>query len=127
MSGIAAGDAVTSARGAFNETSWQDPPEATPLRQHERNDGIDIMKWVTTGGCGFIGTNAARRFVEEGDEVIVVDATTLSASASARKPAATQTMSHQRPSDTPGRSDSTTCGVVGWGCRSCRCHQGPHW
>lgn len=31
------------------------------------------MKWVITGGCGFIGVNAVMRFAEDGDEVVVVD------------------------------------------------------
>lgn len=31
------------------------------------------MKWVVTGGCGFIGVNAAMRFAEDGDEVVVID------------------------------------------------------
>lgn len=31
------------------------------------------MKWFITGGCGFIGVNAAMRFAEDGDEVVVMD------------------------------------------------------
>lgn len=31
------------------------------------------MKWIITGGCGFIGTNAARTYAESGDEVVVID------------------------------------------------------
>lgn len=31
------------------------------------------MKWIVTGGCGFIGTNAALSFHEQGDEVVVID------------------------------------------------------
>ena len=31
------------------------------------------MKVVITGGAGFIGANAARRYVERGDEVVIID------------------------------------------------------
>lgn len=31
------------------------------------------MKWIVTGGCGFIGTNAAMQLTRAGDEVIVLD------------------------------------------------------
>ncbi|NHC46358.1 NAD-dependent epimerase/dehydratase family protein [Motilibacter aurantiacus] len=31
------------------------------------------MKWVVTGGCGFIGTNVAERLAADGEEVVVVD------------------------------------------------------
>lgn len=31
------------------------------------------MKWIITGGCGFIGTNAAVAYAAVGDEVVVMD------------------------------------------------------
>lgn len=31
------------------------------------------MRWVVTGGCGFIGTNLVAHLVERGDEVAIVD------------------------------------------------------
>lgn len=31
------------------------------------------MKWVVTGGCGFIGTNLVSHLVDRGDEVAIVD------------------------------------------------------
>lgn len=31
------------------------------------------MKWIITGGCGFIGTNAAMAYAAAGDEVVVLD------------------------------------------------------
>lgn len=31
------------------------------------------MKWIVTGGCGFIGTNAALSYADAGDEVVVID------------------------------------------------------
>ena len=31
------------------------------------------MKWIITGGAGFIGCHAAARFHEEGDRVVLVD------------------------------------------------------
>jgi len=31
------------------------------------------MKWIVTGGCGFIGTNVAERLQAQGHEVIVID------------------------------------------------------
>jgi CDP-paratose 2-epimerase len=31
------------------------------------------VKWIITGGCGFIGCHAAARFLAEGDRVVVVD------------------------------------------------------
>lgn len=31
------------------------------------------MKWLVTGGCGFIGTNAVLRLLNAGDEVVVCD------------------------------------------------------
>lgn len=31
------------------------------------------MKWIITGGCGFIGTNVVTNLVSSGDEVVVID------------------------------------------------------
>src|SRR5689334_19387919 len=31
------------------------------------------MKWVVTGGCGFIGTNTVKRLLERGHDVVVID------------------------------------------------------
>lgn len=31
------------------------------------------MRWIVTGGCGFIGTNLVTHLVERGDEVVIVD------------------------------------------------------
>jgi len=31
------------------------------------------MKYVVTGGCGFIGSNLVRRLHRDGNEVIVID------------------------------------------------------
>jgi len=31
------------------------------------------MRWLITGGCGFLGTNVADRCLERGDEVVVLD------------------------------------------------------
>ena len=31
------------------------------------------MKVIITGGAGFIGSNAAARYLERGDEVVIVD------------------------------------------------------
>ena len=31
------------------------------------------MKYIVTGGCGFIGSNIVRRLIEDGNEVVVID------------------------------------------------------
>jgi len=31
------------------------------------------MKWIITGGCGFIGSNIAKRLKQSGGEPIVID------------------------------------------------------
>jgi len=31
------------------------------------------MKWIITGGCGFIGSHCAKTFLDRGDEVIIID------------------------------------------------------
>ena len=31
------------------------------------------MKYLITGGCGFLGTNIASRILEQGDELIIFD------------------------------------------------------
>lgn len=32
------------------------------------------MKYLVTGGCGFLGTNLAKRIINQGDELIIIDA-----------------------------------------------------
>lgn len=35
--------------------------------------GCDVMKYIVTGGCGFIGSNLVKRLARDGNEVVVLD------------------------------------------------------